>query len=118
MSTIIASNISDGTTSVPSTYVVNGSAKAWVNFNGTGTVAIRDSFNVSSLTDVSTGRTLTNFTNNMSNENYSVTSLDWTWGVGWFNSPQVQFADITRANSSFQELDVAIVTVTINGDLA
>ena len=118
MSTIIASNISDGTTSVPSTYVVNGSAKAWVNFNGQGAVAIYDSFNVSSLTDVSTGRTLTNFTNNMSNGNYSVTGWDWSWGVGWFNSPQVQFADITRANSSFQALDVAMVTVTINGDLA
>jgi hypothetical protein len=51
MSTIIASNISDGTTSVASTYVVNGSAKAWVNFNGTGTVAIRDSLNVGSITD-------------------------------------------------------------------
>jgi hypothetical protein len=47
MSTIIASNISDGTTSVASTYVVNGSAKAWVNFNGTGTVAIRDSLMLS-----------------------------------------------------------------------
>ena len=31
-------------------------AKAWVNFNGTGTVAIRDSFNVSSITDVGTGQ--------------------------------------------------------------
>lgn len=29
--------------------------KAWVNFNGTGTVAIRDSFNVSSITDIATG---------------------------------------------------------------
>jgi hypothetical protein len=55
MSTIIASNISDGTTSVPSTYVVNGSAKAWVNFNGTGTIAARDSFNVASLTDNGVG---------------------------------------------------------------
>ncbi|HEY9817824.1 MAG TPA: hypothetical protein V6D20_18775, partial [Candidatus Obscuribacterales bacterium] len=32
-----------------------GIAKAWVNFNGTGVVAIRDSFNVSSITDVATG---------------------------------------------------------------
>jgi len=72
MSTIIASNISDGTTSVPSTYVVNGSAKAWVNFNGTSTVAIRDSLNVGSITDVGTGQYRVNFTNAMPDANYSV----------------------------------------------
>jgi hypothetical protein len=72
MSTIIASNISDGTTSVPSTYVVNGSAKAWVNFNGTGTVAIRDSFNVGSITDNGTGDYTVNFTTAMLDANYAV----------------------------------------------
>ena len=35
--------------------------KVWVNFNGTGTVAIRDDFNVSSITDSSTGEYLVNF---------------------------------------------------------
>jgi hypothetical protein len=34
---------------------VPGTAKAWVNFNGTGTVAIRASYNVSSITDNGTG---------------------------------------------------------------
>jgi hypothetical protein len=71
MSTIIASNISDGTTSVASTYVVNGSAKAWVNFNGTGTVAIRDSLNVGSITDNGTGDYTSNFTAAMSDANYA-----------------------------------------------
>ena len=70
MSTIIASNISDGTTSVPSTYVVNGSAKAWVNFNGTGTVAIRDSLNVGSITDNGTGDFTINFTAAMAGADY------------------------------------------------
>jgi len=46
--------------------------KAWVNFNGTGTVAIRDSYNVSSITDNGTGKYTVNFSNNMSNANYSV----------------------------------------------
>ena len=46
-------------------------AKAWVNFNGTGTVAIRDSYNVSSITDNSTGRYYVNFATNMANANYS-----------------------------------------------
>ena len=36
--------------------IAQGRAKVWVNFNGTGTVAIRDSFNVSSITDLSTGK--------------------------------------------------------------
>jgi len=46
--------------------------KAWVNFNGTGTVAIRDDFNVSSITDNGTGDYTVNFTNAMSDANYSV----------------------------------------------
>lgn len=45
-------------------------AKAWVNFNGSGTVAIRASYNVSSITDLGTGRYTVNFTNAMSDSNY------------------------------------------------
>ena len=44
--------------------------RTWVNFNGTGTVAIRDSGNVSSITDNSTGNYTINFTNNMPDVNY------------------------------------------------
>jgi hypothetical protein len=46
--------------------------RAWVNFNGTGTVAIRASFNVSSITDNGTGDYTVNFTTAMPNANYSV----------------------------------------------
>ena len=46
--------------------------RAWVNFNGTGTVAIRASGNVSSITDSGTGRYLVNFTNAMPDANYAV----------------------------------------------
>ena len=46
------------------------SARAWVNFNGTGTVAIRDSGNVSSITDNGTGDYTVNFTTAMSDANY------------------------------------------------
>jgi hypothetical protein len=51
--------------------VINGSAKAWVNFNGTGTVAIRASFNVSSITDNGTGDYTANFTVAMVDGNYA-----------------------------------------------
>jgi len=47
-------------------------AKAWVNFNGEGTVAIRDSGNVSSVTDNATGRYTANLTSAMANSNYEV----------------------------------------------
>jgi hypothetical protein len=46
--------------------------RAWVNFNGTGTVAIRASFNVSSITDNGTGDYTLNFTTAMPDANYSV----------------------------------------------
>jgi hypothetical protein len=46
--------------------------RAWVNFNGTGTVAIRGSGNVSSITDNGTGDYTVNFTTAMSDVNYSI----------------------------------------------
>jgi len=46
--------------------------KVWVNFDGTGTIAIRDSFNVSSLIDNGTGDYTINFTNAMADTNYAV----------------------------------------------
>jgi hypothetical protein len=45
--------------------------RAWVNFNGTGTVAIRGSGNVTSITDNNTGDYTVNFTNAMPDANYS-----------------------------------------------
>jgi hypothetical protein len=48
------------------------SARAWVNFNGTGTVAIRGSGNVTSITDNGTGDYTVNFTTAMADANYSV----------------------------------------------
>ena len=60
-----------GTKSVPVGTVVDGSAKAWVNFNGTGTVAIRAGFNVSSITDNGTGDYTVNFTTAMLDANYA-----------------------------------------------
>jgi hypothetical protein len=50
---------------------MTGICKAWVNFNGTGTVAINGSFNVSSITDNGTGDYTVNFTTAMPNANYS-----------------------------------------------
>ena len=51
------------------------SARAWVNFNGTETVAIRASGNVSSITDNETGNFNINFTTAMPDTNYSVAGI-------------------------------------------
>ena len=64
-------------------------ASAWVNFNGTGTIAIRDSYNVSSLTDISTGNTFVNFATTMANANYTATIGDSNSGSTWTNSGRV-----------------------------
>lgn len=60
--------------SVPVDTVVQGTAKAWVNFNGTGTVAIRAAFNVSSITDNGTGNYTVNFATPMPDINFCVAS--------------------------------------------
>jgi hypothetical protein len=50
--------------------------RAWVNFNGTGTVAIRASGNVSSITDNNTGNYTINFTTAMPDANYSIAAFN------------------------------------------
>ena len=60
-----------GSETTPIADVVNGSARAWVNFNGTGTVAIRASYNVSSITDRGIGRYTVNLTTSMADINYA-----------------------------------------------
>jgi hypothetical protein len=59
LSTIRVDNF--GPSAGGTTYSARGIAKAWVNFNGTGTIAARDSENVSSLTDNGTGDYTVNF---------------------------------------------------------
>ena len=62
--------------------------KAWVNFNGTGTVAIRASYNVSSITDNGTGDYTVNFTTALADANYSVMSS--AEGSGSVGNPPYQ----------------------------
>ena len=53
------------------TNLQQGLCKCWVNYTGISTTAERDSFNVSSLNDVTTGQTTINIANDMANANYS-----------------------------------------------
>jgi len=74
MSTLRCTNLQDtsGGNSLTTAQIYNGAAKAWVNFNGTGTVAIRASFNVSSITDNRQADYTVNFSNAMPDANYIV----------------------------------------------
>jgi len=67
---LTTTTISDGTNSTSSTNCIQGSAKAWCNYNGTNGT-IRGSYNVASVTKNGTGNYTFNFTNAMPNENYS-----------------------------------------------
>jgi hypothetical protein len=63
-------------------------ARAWVNFNGTGTVAIRASGNVTSITDNGTGDYTVNFTTVMSDANYSISGSATLLSSG-ANAPRI-----------------------------
>ena len=73
----ITNNLTFGTAlaETPSGSAPLAFCRAWVNFNGTGTVAIRAAFNVSSITDNGTGDYTVNFTNAMPDANYAVSAF-------------------------------------------
>jgi hypothetical protein len=72
MSTLVAQTLSNGTVSTSTANCIQGSAKAWVFYKGIATVGIQGSFNVSSVTYVSTGVYTIIFTTAMANANYAV----------------------------------------------
>tara|TARA_R110000737_G_scaffold3677_1_gene12378 strand:+ start:108 stop:497 length:390 start_codon:yes stop_codon:yes gene_type:complete len=71
MSTIKANDIQNASGGIPTVKGQRLIPKTWVNFKGTEAEAIRDSENVSSLTDVGVGKYTVNFTTAMTNVNYS-----------------------------------------------
>ena len=70
------------TTAKLGTNEASGLCKAWCNFNGVGTVAIRASYNVSSITDNGTGDYTVNFTTAMADANYSLVGSSSNGGQG------------------------------------
>tara|TARA_Y100001937_G_scaffold116948_1_gene169555 strand:+ start:313 stop:684 length:372 start_codon:yes stop_codon:yes gene_type:complete len=123
MSTLEVSNLNDGTTTVATTFVTGGSAKAWCSYNQ-DTPAIEDSFNISSFTDASTGIGQPNFTSNMSNALFVVTALGVDAGVYYmfasFDSRNVGFTQVTAHPNSAPTTtqDPSDFCVSVNGDLA
>ena len=128
MSEIRANTVSNAAGTGPVTLTGQYAAKAWVNFNGTGTVAIRGSENVSSLTDQGTGTTDVNFTSSLSSGNYSVSGAandnsyftDTLEPLNYFTG-SIRLFTYSRGGSSTGAsagTDLTFVNASIHGDLA
>ena len=91
-------------------------ARAWVNFNGTGTVAIRASGNVSSITDNSTGDYTVNFATAMPDANYAVNAMTTSSdGANSFNGAAIMFGStpLTTGASQMTTSSVRVVSKQI-----
>jgi hypothetical protein len=126
MSTLVAQTISNGTVSTSSENVIRGSARAWVNYKGTATQSIRDSFNISSVTYNSTGDYTLNFTTAMPNANYAINGTTQHSGnfsanvtaVGMRDSytptttsVRISVNNTNPASGDYRDMDYVFVTV-------
>jgi N-methylhydantoinase B/oxoprolinase/acetone carboxylase alpha subunit len=91
--TLTISTLSDGTNSTSATNCIQGSAKAWVNFNGTSG-SISSSFNTSSVTRNGTGDYTVNFTTALPNTNYAY------FGTGRRNAGTQRPINFSQDNSA------------------
>jgi hypothetical protein len=111
--------------SLDTQYVVQGSAKAWCNLNGTGTIAQRDSLNHSSTTDNTTGTYTFSLVSSMGNTNYisptncdrTIDTRNATEGVQYFNIATGSYK-IECVNSVPNLDDQELVNTQTLGDLA
>lgn len=93
----------------------NYKCRAWVNFNGTGTIAIRASGNVSSITDGGVGVYTVNFTNAMSDVNYSTNATSgssaagtWTTTTGTYTTTGVLVACVNYTGTLTDTSNVSV----------
>jgi len=115
--TLLTSGITMGSSTLsPTGTAPSYTCRAWVNFNGTGTVAIREDGNVSSITDNGTGSYTANFANAMPDENHCVSATtsqvtsSW-YVVGTVGASTANVGISTRYNGS--QLDINRIFVAI-----
>lgn len=95
--------------------------KAWANLDGTGTIALRDSLNISSVIDNGTGLYGYNLTNSLaSSTSVSLTACDGMWGIVYFRSglSTVSKIETGSVNTSGTANDTDPQMISIQGDLA
>ena len=108
------------------TSIQQGLAKSWINFNGTSTVAIGDSFNVGSLVDRGTSLYTQNFTTSMGNAVFAGTGSAKDAALDADGRNRMIVSEAEDANAAFinsfntdgAAADVAYATSIIFGDLA
>ena len=122
MSTVKANDLTNVTGGIPTVKSQQLIPTAWVNFNGTGTVAIRDSENVSSVTDNGTGDYIGNFAVAMANTNYCVTSANTNSESNNATLMPVTYATssirVSSRNGSGSSMDGSVLNVTVMGGQA
>jgi len=92
-------------------------AKVWGNLNGSGTIALRDSFNVASVTDNGTGQYDFNYTNNMNDANYA--GIEGTnASITLYYDTQTGETEIRTYDTGGSLTDYGRVHISCLGDLA
>jgi len=120
---IVADTLEHSTAgSLDTQYVVNGSAKAWNSFQGTGTIVFIKSFQCSSLVDANTGDYDVNLTSAMDSTSYSVL-VSSGYNVVHNASETLGYANTTTQYSTLHyenntRYDIPYLSGQINGDLA
>ena len=120
--TTIANNA--GTESVNTTYVVNGSAKAWANHDASA--SLDDSFNTSSITDIGTGHHGLNFSSTMNNADYIMSGSNLGSTANYATCVTSDGGAPTSSRMDYQTRNVSTVSATdqthtrvlTHGDLA
>ena len=109
------------------TSIVQGLAKAWIDFNGTGTVAIADSFNITSITDNTTGDYSVTIANDMGNANYvhagnsggaNSTSVGAVYAFDQGTTRTTTLFRVYLLNASANPVDTPTINIIVSGDLA
>jgi len=126
LSEIRATTISDETGNGPIALTKQSAAKAFLNLNGTGTIAARDSLNISSTTDLAGGYYRPNFTNNMSGDTYTVSgSVVGSTSTNYYSFIAPDGGALTASNFDSEIIyhsgsrnDMDYVHYVIHGDLA
>jgi hypothetical protein len=85
----------------------SGLCKAWVNFNGTSTVTIRASFNVSSITDNGTGDYTVNFTTALVDANYAVVAASGRSATATRSAGYIMHRNFAAGSFDFQTSDTS-----------
>jgi hypothetical protein len=109
------------------TNLQQGLAKAWINFDGTGTIAIADSFNITSIADNNTGDYSVTIANDMANANYvhagnsggaNGTSAGAVYANDQGTARTTTLFRVYTLHTNSNTVDTPTINIIVSGDLA